>query len=43
MTIDTGKSKYIPGIYAKNRPNAEQQAGLYFRKWEKKQIETSEK
>ena len=37
MAIDTGKAKYTPGIYAKKRPNAEQQAGLYFRRWEKKQ------
>ncbi|MDX2510869.1 MAG: cytidylate kinase-like family protein [Desulfobacterales bacterium] len=43
MTIDTGKSKYIPGIYAKKRPNVEQQAGLYFRKWEKTQMENKAK
>ncbi len=39
MTINTGKTKYVPDIYEEKRPNAEQQAGLYFRKWEKKQLE----
>jgi cytidylate kinase len=43
MTIDKGKAKYVPGIYANKRPNAEQQAGLYFRKWEKNQIENRAK
>ena len=43
MTIDTGKAKFIPGIYARKRPNAEQQAGLYFQKWEKKQNENKAK
>jgi hypothetical protein len=43
MTINTGKPIFIPGIYAKKRPDAGQQAGLYFRKWEKKQKEKKAK
>jgi len=39
MAINPKKIKYIPGPYARKRPSAAQQAGLYIRQWEKREME----
>ncbi len=43
MTINIDKIKYIPGTYAKKRPDAAQMAGQYIRSWEKRKLEAKEK
>ena len=43
MAINSNKIKYIPGTYAKKRPDAAQMAGQYIRSWEKRQLELKEK
>jgi len=43
MTINIDKIKYIPGTYAKKRPDAAQMAGQYILDWEKRQLELKEK
>ena len=43
MVINSNKIKYIPGTYAKKRPDAAQMAGQYIRSWEKRQLELKEK
>jgi len=43
MAINIDKIKYIPGTYAKKRPDAAQMAGQYIRSWEKRQLELKEK
>jgi hypothetical protein len=39
MATDIKKTTYIPGTHAKKRSSVEQQASIYFREWEKTQIE----
>jgi regulator of RNase E activity RraB len=43
MAINIDTTKYVPGTYAKKRPDAAQIADQYIRSWEKKQIEAKEK
>ena len=43
MTINIDKNKYIPGTYAKKRPDVAQIAGQYILDWEKRQLELKEK
>jgi len=43
MTINIDKIKYIPGTYAKKRPDAAQMAGQYILDWEKRRLELKEK
>ena len=43
MAINFDKIKYIPGTYAKKRPDVAQMAGQYIRSWEKKQLEAKKK
>ena len=43
MAINIDKIKYIPGTYAKKRPDAAQMASQYILDWEKRQLELKEK
>jgi len=43
MTINTQKIKYIPGTYAKKRPNSVQLASQYIREWEAKRLKAKPK
>jgi hypothetical protein len=40
MTINSNRLKYIPGTYAKKRPDAAQLADKYIKDWVKKQLKT---
>jgi cytidylate kinase-like protein len=43
MAINIDTTKYVPGTYAKKRPDAAQIADQYIRSWEKRQLEAKEK
>jgi len=43
MAINIDKIKYVPGTYAKKRPDAAQMAGQYILSWEKRQLEAKKK
>ncbi len=40
MTVNTNRLKYVPGTYAKKRPDAAQLADKYIKDWVKKQLKT---
>lgn len=43
MPINKNKIKYVPGTYAKKRPDTDQLIEQYFRDWEKKRLKMKEK
>ena len=38
MVINRSKLKYVPGTYAKKRPDAAQMAGQYISEWSQRQL-----
>ena len=38
MSVNREKIKYVPGMYAKKRPSAEQMANAYFSDWQQRQV-----